>query len=68
MTDRAHMLNVALDRDIRDDDIQPLIAAIKQLRGVIGVQLAIADASTWACRERARHELREKLWAVLASD
>ena len=37
MTDRLNALTVSLDRDIRDDDAEVIINAIKAIRGVNGV-------------------------------
>ena len=52
MTDRYSSLTVVLERDIRDDDAEPLIAAIRQLRGVLRVVPKVADAGEVA-RQRA---------------
>lgn len=65
MTDRVSFLVVALEQDIRDDDCQPLIEAIKQLRGVIGVEPKMAGYETWAAELRARNEFKKKLWDAL---
>ena len=37
MTDRYNILTVALEKDLRDDDAQALINAIKMMRGVADV-------------------------------
>ena len=37
MTDRLNALTVSLDRDIREDDAEVIINAIKAIRGVNGV-------------------------------
>ena len=37
MTDRHSGYVVVLDKDVREDDAQPIIAAIKQIRGVADV-------------------------------
>lgn len=65
MTDRINYLTVALDHDIRDDDIQPLIQAIKLLRGVLTVESNVADPSDWLAEERARREIGQKLLDVV---
>lgn len=65
MTDRFHTLTVVLDRDIRQDDCEPLIEAIKCLRGVLSVTGVVSDSRAHMAEERARRELGEKLWAVL---
>jgi len=65
MTDRFHTLTVVLEHDIRDDDAQALISAIGQLRGVLSVTGVVADLDSHMARERARHELGQKLLDVV---
>ncbi len=65
MTDRFNALTVVLETDIRDDDAEALIAAIRQLRGVLSVSGNIANPSDYIAQQRARHELCDKLWHVL---
>ena len=65
MTDRYNTLTVALENDIRDDDAEVLISAIKQLRGVITVTGNVVDGSEWLIEQRVRHELEKKLWNAL---
>lgn len=65
MTDRYDYLIVALEKNTRTDDAQPLISAISMLHGVLKVEPHIADPSQWTVEERVRRELGEKLWAVL---
>ena len=52
MTDRYNALTVVMEKDMRDDDAEALIAAIRQLRGVLSVSGNVAD-------------LGQKLWSVL---
>lgn len=65
MTNRVNALTVVLENDIREDDAQALIAAIKQLRGVLSVDANITDLAAHVAGERARHELGQKLMAIL---
>jgi len=65
MTDRLKGVWVIFDKDIREDDAQPIIDAIKQIRHVLSVKPSIADGSDYMARERVRMELSEKLWDVL---
>lgn len=62
MTDRLHALTVVLDAPIRDDDAQPLIDAIKQMKGVLDVTGHVANIDTYAAEGRARHEIYMRLW------
>ena len=68
MTDRYNSLTVALERDIRDDDAENLVRAIRQLRGVLAVTGNISTPDAWIAGERAKNELRQKLWDVLYPD
>ena len=65
MTDRYNALTVVLEKDIRDGDAEALLAAIRQLRGVLTVSGNVADLGSHVAQERARHDLGEKLWHVL---
>lgn len=65
MTDRFNYLTVALEQDIREDDAQMLISAIRQLRGVLSVEGNVVSADSWVAVERVRNEFREKLFDVL---
>lgn len=42
MTDRIAYLSVVLDGDYRDDDVKPIVKAIKMIRGVGSVSLGPA--------------------------
>lgn len=68
MTDRFNTLTVVLDRDIREDDAEYLINAIKSIRGVIDVKGNVSDPSEYMAIQRAGYKLREKLWEVLNQD
>lgn len=65
MTDRFKGFIVTLEDDIRDDDAEATIAAIQQIRGVIGVEPLVADATQHIAETRVRLDLRKKLWDVL---
>jgi hypothetical protein len=68
MTDRISALTVALANDIRVDDIQGLVAAIGQLRGVAGVTAEVVDHADYVARMRADGEWRGKVIGLLKSD
>lgn len=65
MTDRINCLQVVLEKDVRDDDVQPLITAILQLRGVATVGQNVADLDDFIAFSRARRELGEKLLDIV---
>jgi hypothetical protein len=61
MTDRFAGVIVTFDRDIRDDDAEPLINAIRMLKGVIAVSPIEADPGHVIASNRVRRELQDKL-------
>lgn len=65
MTDRIHAFTVVLDRDIRDDDIEPVLIAIRMIRHVIDVRPHVADMNTHTATIRVRTELYPKFLAAL---
>lgn len=65
MTDRYYALTVVLEKDIRSDDAERLIDAIHMLRGVLSVVPNVADSTTWMAEERAKIELKNKIFEVL---
>lgn len=65
MTDRHNGYYIVLEKDIRDDDAEATIAAIKQIRGVLSVTPNIAGFDEHIAEMRARSDLAEKLWKVL---
>lgn len=65
MTDRVHSLTVALSKDIRTDDVQPLVEAIGMMKGVLHVKPNVANSSDYVMRKRLRDELVYKLMASI---
>ena len=65
MTDRFSTLTVVLEKDIRKDDAEGLIEAIRRLRGVLNVAGNVSDSTEWMAQERARHELGEKIIRII---
>lgn len=68
MTDRYNAFIVVLERDIREDDAEPILNAIKHIRGVLSVKPHVADFSDSIATERVRAELQQKLWDVLRGE
>jgi hypothetical protein len=66
MTTRFSSLTVVLESDLRDDDAAPLIAAISQLRGVLGVTGGEHNLSVLIAEMRVRRALIQQLADVLA--
>ncbi len=65
MTDRVKGLMVALKKDVRIDDVEELMKAIRQFRGVVAVKPSIANHEDWINRMQIQTELRGKLYDAL---
>lgn len=65
MTDRYNALTVALDHDIRSDDCEFLILAIRQLKGVRDVTGNVVGIDSWTAEVRAKTECFEAIRKVL---
>jgi hypothetical protein len=63
---RLKGLTVTFETDLRTDDAEDIITAVKQLRGVLDVQPVETVSGDYMAREVIRNELREKLFDVLA--
>lgn len=61
MTDRLRSVLVVLDRDYRDDDAEPILAAIRQIRGVREVAPRVEDAGAYVAVSTARAEVRRQI-------
>jgi inosine-uridine nucleoside N-ribohydrolase len=65
MTDKFNALTVVLAEDISDDDAQALIAAIKQLRGVLTVSGNVSDIHSHVAEARARQKIGDAVWKAI---
>jgi hypothetical protein len=68
MSDRYNSLIVFLEKDLKDEDAEPLIEAIKQFRGVLSVQPNVSNMLSILAEDRAKADLREKIWELLRSE
>lgn len=65
MTDRYNALTVSLERDIRDDDAEIIINAIKMIRGVSDVTGNIVDPDSFSAESRAKGKIIDKLYELI---
>ena len=65
MTDRYHSLTVVLEHDIREDDAEAIKNAILLFPGVLSAAGVVTDLTSHMAEERARHDLGQKLLAVI---
>ncbi len=65
MTDRVKGFTVTLEKDIRIDDVEEIQNAIAMIKGVIQVEPSISTSEDHMSRERAKYEMRNKIFEVL---
>ena len=65
MTDRIKGFTVALDKDIRIDDVEFIMNAIKMIRGISNVEPLVVDSNDFVARSRYRNEVLEKIYKTL---
>lgn len=67
MTDRVQGYVVILDENMREDDAEAVVQALRMVRGVLDVQPVPATIETHVAEERARLKLLQQLWDFLAA-
>ena len=68
MTDRVRTLTVLLDRDMRTDDVEMVVNAIKMIRRVADVETGpVVDSEQHFARSIAFRKLKKMLWKQLLS-
>ena len=65
MTDRINGVFVTLDKDIRIDDAEHLLNAIRMVKGVADVSPNISDPNVHVARVTAKMELQQKIFDAL---
>lgn len=65
MTTRYKSFIVSLEHDIRDDDADAIINALKMVKGVLRVEPQEATAGDLTIQYREKSELRKKLFDFL---
>ena len=61
MTDRLNGVTITFEKDIRDDDAEAIINAMKMIKGVIHVEPHIVTTDDHMATTRANIEFRGKL-------
>ena len=65
MSDRINIITVVLEKPIRDDDCEPIVNAIKMIKGVLDAEPKVAHPEEYMAIVRARNNISTKLWEVL---
>lgn len=71
MTDRISGFVVALDHDMRDDDVKPTLDALRHIKGVLSVEPVGADPlpgaiATTRVRSEIANHLADVAYRILA--
>ena len=65
MTDRIKGLTVVLESNIREDDVQVIVDAIKMIRGVGDVQTHISNLDHYLAFSQARMEMEKDIYNLM---
>jgi hypothetical protein len=65
MTARIRSITIALDYDIRDDDVQSLVDAIKMMRYVAAITTHEVVPNDFAAESRINSAVCEKLYKLI---
>ncbi len=66
MTDRFNGFVVVLKHDLREDDAEATIAAIRQIKGVLSVEPHVGSLlEDHIAYQRVKDAISRKLWAAL---
>lgn len=68
MTDRISSFTVTLDEDIRVDDVEFIVNAIKAIKHVRSVVPRVANVEQYLAQERARQDLGQKILKIIYPD
>lgn len=61
MTDRVSGFVVTLKQDIREDDVESTLDAIRHIKGVLGVMPVVTSASDHINRSRVQQEAGQRV-------
>jgi hypothetical protein len=65
MTDRVKGFTVTLEKDIRIDDVEVIMQAIRMIRGIADVEPSISTSEDHMNRQRIKYELRDKFYKFM---
>ena len=65
MTDRIHSITVVLEQNVRVDDAERILDALRMVRGVISAEGNVADLDSHMAESRARTDLHKKMFEVI---
>jgi copper chaperone CopZ len=67
MADMYNAMVVVLEKDVRDDCADPIINAIRMIKGVQSVEPHVSEIDEFVVKSRTRREIEKKVLEALAS-
>lgn len=68
MTDRIKGVLITFEKDIRDDDAQPIIEALKMIKGVLTVKPYITGMEDYMLYQKGHMDARREMFNYLKQD
>jgi hypothetical protein len=68
MTDRYNALIVVLDKDIREDDAENIMQAIRQYKHVASVSGHVSDINSVVAEKRVKNKIMDKMFELIKED
>jgi len=65
VTDRHSAYVVVLEHDMREDDAEQTLSALRQIRGVLSVEPIVSNLEQHIAENRATHAMRVKLYEFI---
>lgn len=68
MSDRLKGIVVTFKNDIKDEDAEDILTAIRMVKGVLSVKPLITNYEQHIAEERVRHEIHKQLFDIVYPD
>lgn len=68
MADRVKGFTVTLEKDIRIDDVEEILNAVRCIKGVLHVEPSLSTHEDFMAQVRIKTELRHKLYEILRNE
>lgn len=62
MSDYYNAVVVVLESDIKDERAEPTLNALRMVKGVLSVHPQVADSGDLVAEDRARHDMKMKVF------
>lgn len=65
MTDRVKGFTVTLSEDVRIDDVEAILNAVRCIKGVMHVEPSIATHEDHIAQQRLKYQMRDKFYQFI---